>query len=102
MPESAGSKSCNTRHSSNFGIRIADCGMKKGARLRVQGIRYRELCDFCSVLYPVPCTLYLVPQFFRNLATDYLSFYDLNDLNGFNGFNEVNSLTALRAWLCFE
>ena len=30
-------------------------------RYRVQGIRYRELCDFCSVLYPVPCTLYLVP-----------------------------------------
>ena len=22
----------------------------------MQGIRYREFCDFCSVLYPVPCT----------------------------------------------
>ncbi len=30
-------------------------------RYRVQGIRYRELCDFCSVLYPVPCTLHLAP-----------------------------------------
>jgi hypothetical protein len=46
--------------------------MKKGARLRVQGIRYRELCDFFSVLYPAPCTLYLVPQFFRILTPGFL------------------------------
>ena len=43
----------------------------KGARLRVQGIRYRESCDFCSLLYPVSFTLYLVPEFFWILATGF-------------------------------
>ena len=51
--------------------------MKKAARFRVQGTRYRELPEFCSVLYPVPCTLYLVPEFFWILTTGY---YLLNAL----------------------
>jgi hypothetical protein len=55
----------------DVGSKIGDCGMKKGARFRVQGIRYRELFDFCPVLHPVPCTLYHVPEFFWMLATDY-------------------------------
>ena len=29
-------------------------------RYRVQGIRFRELSDFCLVVYPVPSTLYLI------------------------------------------
>jgi hypothetical protein len=38
-------------------------GRSQKLRYRVQGIRYRELCGSFSVVYPVPCTLYLVPAF---------------------------------------
>ena len=63
-----------------MGVRrtIADCGISCSGqiassqkfRYRVKGIRYRELCDFCLVLYLVPCTLYLVPEFPWLLAPD--------------------------------